>query len=41
MQFVKLQLGCLLAIAYIEISYIRATMKGKIPCNPFLTPCWR
>ena len=35
MQFVKLQLGCLLAIAYIEISYIRATMKGKIPCNPF------
>lgn len=35
MQFLKLQLGCLLAIAYIEISYIRATMKGKIPCNPF------
>lgn len=35
MQFVKLQLGCLLAIAYIEISYIRATLRGKIPCNPF------
>ena len=35
MQFVKLQLGCLLMIAYLEITYIRATRKGKIPCNPF------
>ena len=35
MQFVKLQLGCLLVIAYIEISYIRATTRGKIPCNRF------
>lgn len=35
MQFVKLQLGCLLIIGYIEITYIRATLKGKIPCNPF------
>lgn len=33
MQFVKLQVGCLLVILYIEITYIRATMKGKIPCN--------
>ena len=33
MQFVKLQVGCLLVILYIEITYIRATTKGKIPCN--------
>ena len=33
MQYFKLQLGCLLIIAYIEISYIRATLRGKIPCN--------
>lgn len=35
MQFVKLQLGCLLVILYIEISYIRETMHGKIKCNRF------
>ena len=35
MQYFKLQLGCLLIIAYIEISYIRATLRGKIPCNRF------
>ena len=35
MQYVKLQLGCLLVIAYIEITYIRATLKGRIPCNRF------
>lgn len=33
MQFFKLQLGCLLVILYIEIMYIRATLRGKIPCN--------
>lgn len=33
MQYFKLQLGCLLIIAYIEISYIRATLRGKIPRN--------
>ena len=35
MPFVKLQLGCLLVIAYIEITYILATLRGKIPCNRF------
>lgn len=35
MQFVKLQLGCLLVMAYIEITYIVATLRGKIPCNRF------
>lgn len=35
MPFIKLQLGCLLIIAYIEITYIRATLRGRIPCNPF------
>ena len=35
MQFVKLQLGCLLVMAYIEITYIRATLRGNIPCNRF------
>lgn len=33
MQFVKLQVGCLFVILYIEITYIRAAFKGKIPCN--------
>lgn len=33
MQFVKLQLSCFLVIAYIEIVYIRATLKGRFPCN--------
>ena len=33
MQFVKLQLGCLLIIMYIVISYIRETLRGQIPCN--------
>ena len=28
MQFVKLQLGCLLVMAYIEIAYIVATLRG-------------
>ena len=31
MQFVKLQLGCLLVMAYIEITYIVATLRGQIP----------
>ena len=35
MQFVKLQLGCLLIIAYVEISYIRETLRGQIPCNRY------
>ena len=33
MEFIKLQIGCLLVILYIEITYIRATLKEKIPCN--------
>ena len=33
MPFVKLQLGCLLIIMYIVISYIRETLRGQIPCN--------
>ena len=33
MQFIKLQIGCLLVISYIEVTYIKATLKGKIPCN--------
>lgn len=35
MQFVKLQLGCLLVIAYVEISYIRETLRGQISCNRY------
>ena len=35
MQFVKLQLGCLLVISYVEISYIRETLRGQIPCNRY------
>ena len=35
MLFVKLQLGCLLVIAYVEISYIRETLRGQIPCNRY------
>ena len=35
MQFVKLQLGCLLIIMYIVISYIRETLRGHIPCNKY------
>lgn len=35
MQFFKLQLGCLLVILYIEINYIRETLRGKIACNKF------
>ena len=35
MQFVKLQLGCLLVMDYIEITYIVDTLRGKIPCNRF------
>lgn len=33
MQFVKLQIGCLLIILYIEVTYIKATKSGKLPCN--------
>jgi len=33
MQFIKLQIGCLLVISYIEVTYIKVTLKGKIPCN--------
>lgn len=35
MQFFKLQLGCLLVILYIEITYIKETSKGKIQCNKY------
>ena len=33
-QDIRLQLGCLLVLAYIEIPYIRETLRKKIPCNP-------
>ncbi|MGN1304405.1 MAG: HD-GYP domain-containing protein [Oscillospiraceae bacterium] len=33
MQFFKLQLGCLLVILFVEINYIRETLRGKIKCN--------
>lgn len=33
MQYTKLQIGCLLVILYIEITYIKATMNGKIKCS--------
>lgn len=33
MQYIKLQLGCMLAVLYIVITYIRTTLKSKIPCN--------
>ena len=35
MQYIKLQIGCLLVILYIEVTYIKATRKGKIPCNKY------
>ena len=35
MQYIKLQIGCLLVILYIVITYIKATLKEKIPCNRF------
>ena len=35
MQFVKLQIGCLIVTLYIIITYLRATLKTKIPCNKF------
>lgn len=34
MQYVKLQLGCLLVILYIVITYIKATHR-KISCNRY------
>ena len=33
MQYIKLQLGCLLVIAYIEITYVKVAIQSKIPCN--------
>ena len=33
MQYIKLQLGCLLVIAYVEITYIKAALQNRIPCN--------
>lgn len=33
MQYIKLQLGCLLIIMYIVVNYINATFKGEIQCN--------
>lgn len=33
MQFIKLQIGCLLVILYIEVTYIKATLNGKITCS--------
>ena len=35
MQFIKLQIGCLLVILYIEVTYIKATLNGKITCNRY------
>lgn len=33
MQYIKLQIGCLLVIFYIVIVYVKAAVHGKIPCN--------
>lgn len=33
MQYIKLQLGCLMVILYIIITYVKATANGKLPCN--------
>lgn len=33
MQYVKLQIGCLLIILYIVVTYIKAATKQKIPCS--------
>lgn len=35
MYLIKLQLGCLLVIAYMEISYIWVALRNKIPCNRY------
>ena len=35
MQYVKLQIGCLIVILYIVVTYIRATLKSKFICNKF------
>ena len=35
MQYVKLQLGCLLVVLYVVIVYLRATVGGKGKCNRF------
>ena len=35
MQYVRLQLGCMLVVLYIIATYIRATLKAKIPCNKY------
>lgn len=33
MQYIKLQLGCLLIILYFVITYVKSTAHGKVPCN--------
>ena len=33
MQYVKLQIGCLVVILYIVVTYVRATLKSKFICN--------
>lgn len=33
MQYIKLQLGCLVVILYIIVNYVKATIKKDIPCN--------
>ncbi|MDY3727467.1 MAG: hypothetical protein SO015_04835 [Wujia sp.] len=33
MQYIKLQLGCLVVILYIIVNYVKATIKKNIPCN--------
>ncbi len=33
MQYVKLQIGCLIVILYIVLTYVRATLKSKFICN--------
>lgn len=35
MQYIKLQLGCILVILYILIAYLKATSKKGIPCNKY------
>lgn len=33
MQYAKLQIGCLLIILYIEVTYIKVTRSEKLPSN--------
>ena len=35
MQYFKLQIGCMLVILYIEITYNKEATRGKVPRNLF------